>query len=416
MKGCYIPAKQFKLRNSLLAGVGFLELANAGDFAANVWNQIPVPRYAIALMAIGGTVALGISTYAFKDALLSWRNVVNLREERHHLQTQKITGSPNGQMVRCLNSLLDVNFREKGTELVDRVSMDLFMGFGAIAVGVGTLIAIDGADRRVWHASNLLSGYIGNAPCALYGIANLAWSAYVWRRALRHKASGANELKGTDVGEMLKRRTDTVKFHAMLNGITGVIAGAASLVTATMWWGYLVLAPCIVISILCNYLWRHRIGYDRPFVRQSFSMDETSLVKELQFVHSTQRIFEENPSDSLSKLVSDPGSITSVIDFITKNDLFEDLCVRVLKDAKLSATLFVPLNETIIIDPQSLLAADDRSISSLLGIARTCVREVGPMRFKYRERYLIEALGCYLCNSEVENTTEKAGEDSSQGE
>jgi len=60
------------LRNSMLFGVGFLECANAGDFAANVWNQIPSPIYALVLMGIGGMMALFLSTFAFKDARLSW--------------------------------------------------------------------------------------------------------------------------------------------------------------------------------------------------------------------------------------------------------------------------------------------------------------------------------------------------------
>jgi hypothetical protein len=40
---------QYRLKNSLLFGVGLLELANAGDFAANVWNEIPVPHFAMVL-------------------------------------------------------------------------------------------------------------------------------------------------------------------------------------------------------------------------------------------------------------------------------------------------------------------------------------------------------------------------------
>jgi hypothetical protein len=46
----YVPTNTYRLRNSLLLGVGFLELANAGDFAANVWNTIPVPTFAAVLM------------------------------------------------------------------------------------------------------------------------------------------------------------------------------------------------------------------------------------------------------------------------------------------------------------------------------------------------------------------------------
>ncbi|KAF4617092.1 hypothetical protein G7Y89_g15056 [Cudoniella acicularis] len=85
-KGRYILAKQYRLKNSLLAGVGFLELANAGDFAANVWNEIPVPIFAVVLMAIGGTLALALSFSAFQDAILSRRNILLLRDERRYLQ------------------------------------------------------------------------------------------------------------------------------------------------------------------------------------------------------------------------------------------------------------------------------------------------------------------------------------------
>lgn len=35
-RGRFAPARQTRLRNNLLAAVGFLEFANAGDFAANV--------------------------------------------------------------------------------------------------------------------------------------------------------------------------------------------------------------------------------------------------------------------------------------------------------------------------------------------------------------------------------------------
>lgn len=48
---------QTTLKNSMLVSVGYLELANTGDFAANVWNEIPVRTYAAVLMVIGGTLS-----------------------------------------------------------------------------------------------------------------------------------------------------------------------------------------------------------------------------------------------------------------------------------------------------------------------------------------------------------------------
>src|SRR2546423_875916 len=142
--GRYNLARQSMLKNSLLAGVGFLELANAGDFAANVWNEIPVPRFAMALMAIGGTLVLAISIFAFKDAGLSRCNILLLREERRYLRNQRPDYIQDTQIVHYLDSRLDVNFREMGTELVDRIGMDILMGFGAVLVGIGTFMAIGG--------------------------------------------------------------------------------------------------------------------------------------------------------------------------------------------------------------------------------------------------------------------------------
>src|SRR6478736_3378061 len=70
-----------RLRNNLFAAVGFLELANAGDFAANVWNEVPVPIYAIVFMAIGGTAAFVLSICAFFDSRKAWRNIKFLRQQ-----------------------------------------------------------------------------------------------------------------------------------------------------------------------------------------------------------------------------------------------------------------------------------------------------------------------------------------------
>jgi hypothetical protein len=399
--GGYRPAKPGRLRNSLLAAVGLLELANSGDFAANVWNEIPVPPYAVALMAVGGAVALSLSYFAFKDAKLSWQNIRLLREERYYLQTQKSRHAEDRHTVRNLDACLDVDFREVGTELIDRVAMDLLMGFGAILVGIGTFMAIDGANRRVWHASNLLSGYIGNTPAALYGTVNAAWSTYVWTRAHRHCVAGAKELNAGLVEGLLNRRVRAVKTHALINGTTGVFAGVASLITATRWWGYVILIPCIVSSIYCNYFWRRRIGYERPFVRQMLRMDKISLTRELEFVSSVQQLLKEAPSESLQRLASDYKSIASVIEFIVMNDLFEDFCIRLLHDTHLSAALFGISHEDLTIDSRRLLAVDVEYIPRILEIAQTCVSEMGPTYFQYRERYLLETLGCYLSTPEV---------------
>ncbi|KAK3369765.1 hypothetical protein B0T24DRAFT_722585 [Lasiosphaeria ovina] len=80
-QGRWRPESHIKLRNSLLAAVGYIETANARDFTANVCNMLPLPIHAIVLMAIGGTVALAMLYFVTKDAVLSWRNLRGLRAE-----------------------------------------------------------------------------------------------------------------------------------------------------------------------------------------------------------------------------------------------------------------------------------------------------------------------------------------------
>jgi hypothetical protein len=286
--------------------------------------------------------------------------------------------------------------------MIDRVGMDAFMGFGAMCVGVGTYMAIGGANPAVYRASNLLSGYIGNAPCALWGVANVVWSGFVWRRARRHSGAGASQFKSDDIVEkLLQRRANRVKVHAVLNGITGIVGGAGSLVSATMWWGYVILIPCITSSIVSNYLWRHRIGYDRPFARQLPKIDKELLAQELRYVMYCQRILEDEQPTPLGKLVSDPGSISEVLDFLIMNQLFQDFCSHVLADGELATALLGDMGDQVTVDSQSLVDVDDPS--RLLEIAQKCVSERGLTAMKYRERNILETLGCCLCHSEPES-------------
>lgn len=392
----YVPAEQRKLKNSLLAGVGFLELANAGDFAANVWNDVPVPTVAIGLMAVGGTLALALFSFAFIDVRLSWSNVRLLQQERHTLQRESTHRVEDGQTVDDLDTRLDVNFRELGTELIDRFCLDTFMGFGAALIGIGTLMAIGGAYRPVWIVSNLLSGYVGNAPLALYSVINGAWSVYVFIKAHQHKAAAAKALNGGGAATIVKSRFRNVQIYAAVIAATSIIGGAGSLIAATRWWGYVILIPVIFSSVFCNYFWRKRVGYDRPFVRSTLEMSVTSLVSEIEFVASVQHILKGTHSGPSGTLVSDPQSVASVVGFIVANHLFEDFCVRLLHNTDLSAAIFANPGQNLTIDSQSLLMADQRYRPRILEIARTCISKEGSRYFQYRGRYLTETLGSYL--------------------
>ena len=190
--------KNRMFRNNMLFGAMFLECANAGDLAANVWNEVPAPIYADVLMGIGGFMALCIALFAFRDAILSWSNIVLLNQERRYLLCRRATRTQLQVLDRDLEVRLDVNFRETAAEWMNRFGMDVLMGFGAIIVAVGTLLAIGGRNANVFKVSNLLSGYIGNGPAALWGLGNVAWCLFIWGRIHQHSKAGKLEFDGED--------------------------------------------------------------------------------------------------------------------------------------------------------------------------------------------------------------------------
>ncbi|RAH55722.1 hypothetical protein BO85DRAFT_65265 [Aspergillus piperis CBS 112811] len=417
-------------RNSLLAGVGFLELANAADFAANVWNQIPVPKYAMVFMAIGGPIALLITLVAARDFYLSYTNVQLLLKERRYLrelldsittttttttntttQNTITTTNPNTtthtQAELLLRSRLSVNFRELGTEIVDRILMDALMGFGALLVGTGTIMAIFGANHHVYVASNLLSGYIGNGLAAVFGLVNAIWSGYLvgrfqicWRSCQNITSTSTSTVptrdgngnnnnnnnppnpgdeEAEDIGfeevrmyhHPLKLRFRSLQFHALVNGINGLVAGAASMVTATMWYGYVVLVPCIVSLIACNWFWRVRVGYDRPLLSSSTTSasllllsssstaerragtatpttttnggggngnDKSDLLLDLSSATHLHRMLASSTKDSgiqLPRHILNRTNPSSVMSFLTRNGMFEGFCVWIDHDKSL---------------------------------------------------------------------------------
>src|SRR6478735_2365382 len=185
-----------RLRNNLFAAVGFLELANAGDFAANVWNDVPVPIYAIVFMAIGGTAAFVLSICAFFDSRKAWRNIKFLRQQKQYLETEK-ENLPAGAESRGLDVFIEITTRELRIEIINRWAMDLLMGGGAMLISIGTYMAIGGANRKVWHASNILSGYLGNAPIALFGLISAIWASMVVSKMRSHVAVAKKELQGS---------------------------------------------------------------------------------------------------------------------------------------------------------------------------------------------------------------------------
>lgn len=286
-------------KNDLLLSLGLLELANATDFAANVWNGKPPPTISIVFMALGGTAALLILAFACRDVPRTWHNILLLRQERHTLRRRQAELAASageipldGLTERDILLYGDINTRELGNEAVDRLAMGLALGFGALTVGAGAYLAIAGANPRAFLASNILTGYLGNVPAALYGLGNTAWCIYGWRRAQAHVKAARSliPLEGTwaeqvDISELLCMRESRVKTHAIVNGWSGILGGAGSLMTASAYihphavWGYLLLIPCIISAVFANLMWRYRINYDRE-ITEPVGLDATELLNE----------------------------------------------------------------------------------------------------------------------------------------
>ncbi|KAJ6115364.1 hypothetical protein N7486_001142 [Penicillium sp. IBT 16267x] len=394
---------QQQFKNSLLASVGYLELANAGDFAANVWNTIPVPTFAAVLMGIGGTLALLMVFVAVQDFRLSWRNVKLLREERVHIQRLQQYHCKNPELTRLLDARLGVGIREIGTEVVDRILMDVLMGLGSVLVGVGTLMAIGGANPRVYEASNLLSGYIGNALAASFGLANAIWSVYLIHRFRQHDKAVVAREPSDDIRSRLRLRLKRFHWHSVVNCLNGLVAGAASMVTAKRWEGYVVLIPCIISLIMCNYFWRKKLGYDRPILDHISlaRLQLTPLLGDLEYAIAMQRGLVE-PKNTFPQPIVDTKSLESMLRFIVRNRMLETYVDSLAQD-KQARSLLSEIPSTEPTSPNEIVISFDvlirLSISNpthsqlLLDHAAKFLREEGVRIFTHRERHLLELLG-----------------------
>ncbi|KAL6903160.1 hypothetical protein GGI43DRAFT_421992 [Trichoderma evansii] len=409
----YVPLSD-KFKNDLYRAVGFLELANAGDFAANVWNDYPVPVYAIVFMAIGATFAGIMSIFALLDSRRAWRNVRFLRKQRCELKEARASRAAKSQPTRDLDVLLSVMFRELGTEAVNRWMLNMFMGVGAVLICVGTYLAIAGANPTIFLTSNLLSGYIGNAPIAIFGAINSFWAFYIFCKAQGHINAAKKAIPGTQSLALIKRRSRNVQIYTSINGTATILGGVGSMITATQWWGYVMLIPVILASVFCNYWWRTRAGYSRkdliPSGLSIMSVDELSTA--LEFAARAEAKIQEQKKTPINSFVSDPSSLRSILTFVQEQELFEPFCQRLVKDEGLRTTIGYPNNPAEIeIQVDSLLSLPEDYHPAIIQIAQDTVRKIGPKHFKYRERYAAELLGTYLAISrqEAKKREKKAG-------
>ncbi|RSM02420.1 hypothetical protein CDV31_010922 [Fusarium ambrosium] len=397
-----------RLQNNLLGAVGFLELANAGDFAANVWNDTPVPVYAVVLMAIGGFTALVFSVFAFIDSRRAWANISFLRSQRKLLEDEKARRITDSQSTQELDVLLEITIRELRIEIINRWAMDVLLGGGAVLIGTGTFMAIGGSNRRVWLASNILSGYLGNAPIAAFGLISATWAVIVWKKMRHHSLAAGKVLKGAPALPLIKRRCFNLQLFYVVNGIATILGGVGSMLTAERWWGYVILIPVIMSSLFCNVWWRKRVGYDRPWIADPAPMNTNGLVHALESTAQIRRAFQNDPGTILPRIVGGLPSPTfhEVLDFMVKHDLFEKFCLYLVNSVPAAHVLDLRKYTIVELDVSQIAAIPDIHHPQLVGLAEEFLQAEGPRHFQQRERFMIEILGTHLILTEKDQETQ----------
>ncbi|UZP39342.1 hypothetical protein NXS19_007158 [Fusarium pseudograminearum] len=352
-------------------------------------------------MVIGGCSALTIAICAFFDSRKAWRNAKFLKRQKQHLKAQEASLSRD--------VFVEITTRELRIEVINRWLMDLLMGGGAIMISTGTFMAIGGADPQVFLASNILSGYLGNAPIALFGLLSAIWATMVVVKMNSHRSAARKELQGSPMLPALRNRCFNVQLFFILNGVSNILGGVASMLTAERWWGYVILIPVIISSIFCNIWWRHRVGYDRTYISTLPSINLEIITETIEATSQLRQGIQDDAGVSLEHILGDSVSLQEILKLFVKHDLFEQFSLRLVTN-KHVRHLFVNTEDTSVdVSVEGILAVSEEHHPAILGVALTFLKKHGPRQLLDRERFLLEVLGTYLAEQkkEEEVTTEK---------
>ncbi|KAK3679673.1 hypothetical protein LTR78_000049 [Recurvomyces mirabilis] len=394
-------------RNNLLAAVGLFELTNALDFPANVWNEVPPKLFAQVLMGIGGSICFLWSFFGVWDLIRSRRNIKLLWQERRDLQCRLAEDGAEKDAKHAsqvlLQAWLDINYRELGWEYVDRAIMDGIMVIASILVGIGTMLAIRGDIPVVFDASNLMSGYIGNSFVALYAVINTAWSVYMWRHASGQLAAIRNARSGVD-SDTRRRMTAHARQHqlyAAVNAATVLVSGAGSLVSATLWYGYVIIVPCVFGSVFANLFWRFRLGYNRKsygeWIGRCVVFDLCSHLTLLHNVRLSVKVASLPDIWTKRQNTDDYSDFVRTLEQFGLADIFGGHLMNIQARSDEKSAISSGTARTLTgIDVRS---CDTASVQSAL--AKTFA-ETNAHTLRDQERFLLELYGCYLVGMQKE--------------
>ncbi|KAM7219098.1 hypothetical protein V8F06_005536 [Rhypophila decipiens] len=385
-----LGGRQPRLRNDLHIAIGLLELANVGDVAANVWNTVPIPRGVQVGMWFGGIIALSMLFFVCLDARRSWENFWGLWSERKQLKEQKSSLFCPGPPWNSCECLLQVNFKELLSE-ADRFVMVLLLGSAALMVGIGTCMAPFGesATGPIFTSSNHLTGFVGNGPCALYGVVNVAGAIFVCLRAFGHRRTGLEELENDTIKSLLGRRTNKILWFCGWNAIAAAGAGAAAMCTSRYPFAYIGLVAASGASFYFNWFWRHELAYGRPFYKKAVEFEKRHLLRAISHTHS---LLEQVSRGEV------PFGLTMA--YIARYDVFEEFCLDVLQNRRLRGQMLGPGPYPVTVQIQrerfvAMVQDTEAGNEFRQKIERAATQSL--LEFlTYRERWLLEMLGCHI--------------------
>ena len=273
------------------------ELDSYGDIGSTPLFPTPLSPLALTLLPVGGAACLLFGARpALQDVASGLRNLRALRDEKKRLLLRqhavragvraRQAGASGPQATRntpmldlrrelmTLNTRLAICSAEQHSERTDRVISGALVAPGTIITAVGNFVTpgflVAASNSGAALTADLLTGFVGNAPIALYSVVNAAYNARKARiahRRLHHlQRFCLHEIwhdLHIDVDAMLQRRQQMIRNNAICKSISAIGIGVGGVLTAINPIGYAVLLPFAVGRATCEYLAHKKLGYSR---------------------------------------------------------------------------------------------------------------------------------------------------------
>jgi hypothetical protein len=283
------PSRRIKDTSTIV----MFELDNFGDIGATPLFATPLSPLGLGIIPLGGLACLVFGTRpALQDVTAGLRNLRALRGEKEQIQArlQLVRAALNGDGMPpelqnssrlalrrewlTLQSRLAICANETRTERVDRVISGALVAPGSVLTGLGTFVSpgfiFSANSASAATVANLCTGFVGNAPIALYSVVNAAYNArnayHAHQRLLRLRQVTLNPLWNhpfINIDGMLQHRQRLMRNNSACKAISALGIGTGGLLTAFNPVGYAVLLPFAIGRASAEYVAHRKLGYSR---------------------------------------------------------------------------------------------------------------------------------------------------------